>query len=502
MGLLFYPRGGSAQVVRYLAQALPAVGWEVSVACGSLGSAGDETHAATFFSELAVTAADFTPAVAASVRGDDALSVRVPLHPSFEDRPGAPDRLCAAVSPELAEHQVHAWESVLAGAGFGNADVLHLHHLTPLHDAVAVHWPDRPVVTHLHGTELKMLDGVLRRAELAGALGTDLAGMAAREEAEELPPAAQLAPDERELLDRTRWSQWRFGDHWLARLRAAAARSDRFIFISEHDRDEAFRLLDVSPEITQVIPNGVDTERFDRRSLGVEDRLSLLRRWLVDEPQGWDESGRPGSIRYSPAALEAFVDSRSGEPLPVILFVGRFLGFKRVPQLVRAYARARPRFSVPAPLLVWGGSPGEWEGEHPHTVAERDGVEGVFFSGWRGHDELPSGLACADLFVGPSVDEPFGQVFLEAMSSGVPVVATRSGGPVSFVNTVPESPNGWLVPPDDIDALAEALVDAVNDETGRRERAVNGYRQIRANYAWTSLAHRFADIYDYLLREQ
>ena len=103
--------------------------------------------------------------------------------------------------------------------------------------------------------------------------------------------------------------------------------------------------------------------------------------------------------------------------------------------LVRAYARARPRFSAPAPLLVWGGSPGEWEGEHPHTVAEREGSEGVFFSGWRGHDELPLGLACADLFIGPSVDEPFGQVFLEAMSCGVPVIATRSGGPPSFVNT-------------------------------------------------------------------
>lgn len=500
MGLLFYPRGGSAQVVRYLARALPAVGWDVSLACGSLGSPGDASHAATFFAGLAVTGADFTPALAASRHGEDAMAAPMPLHPSYEERPEAPDRLFAALSPELAEHQAHAWEEVLVSAGFDSANLIHLHHLTPLHDAVARRWPDRPLVTHLHGTELKMLDGIARRSALAATLGSDLAGMAAREEAGRLPTGDGLGPEQRKLLARTRWTLWRFGDHWATRLRAAAGRTDGLICISPHDRDEALRLLSVPPEVVEVIPNGVDTERFDRRELSLEERLALLRRWLVDDPQGWDESGRPGSIRYPPAALEAFVDRPGGGPALVVLFVGRFLAFKRVPLLVRAYARARPRFSTPAPLLVWGGFPGEWEGEHPHTVAEREGIEGVFFSGWRGHDELPDGLACTDVFVAPSVDEPFGQVFLEAMSSGVPVIATRSGGPPSFVNTVPGRPNGWLVPTDDVDALADALVEAVNNEAARRERAENAYEQIRGRYSWHTLAHRFAAVYDELLR--
>lgn len=498
MGLLFYPRGGSAQVVRYLARALPAAGWDVTVAAGSLGSSGEETHAGTFFSGLTVTAADFTPALDAFRRGEDPLAAPMPLHPSFEDRPGAPDRLFAAVAPEPAEHQVRAWEIALTNAGFDAADVIHLHHLTPLHDVVARRWPDRPLVTHLHGTELKMLDGVARRRALAATLGTDLAGMAALEEADEMPSGVDLGPEERDLLARTRWAQWRYGDHWEARLRAAAARSDGLVFISAHDRDEAFRLLDVSPDLVEVIPNGVDTERFDRRQVTVDERLALLRRWLVDDPRGWDESGRPGSIRYAAEALDAFVDQRRRAPLPTLLFVGRFLDFKRVALLVRAYARARPRFSVPAPLLVWGGSPGEWEGEHPHTVAQQEGVEGVFFSGWRGHDELPLGLGCADLFVAPSVDEPFGQVLLEAMSAGLPVITTRSGGPVSFVNALFGSPNGWLVPPDDVDSLADALVEAVNDDAKRRARAENGYRQIRAGYSWQTLAHRFTAVYEEL----
>ncbi len=500
MGLLFYPRGGSAQVVRYLARALSGAGWEASVACGSLGSPGEATHAATFFAPFPVTVADFTPAVAASRDGGDAMRATMPLHPSYEPRPGAPDSLFASLAPELGDHQAVAWEGVLARAGFDAASVVHLHHLTPLHDAVARRWPDRPLVTHLHGTELKMLDGIARRVALAAALGDDLAGLAEHERSGRIPEVDRLGPDDRRLFARTRWADWRFGDHWAARMREAAGRSDRLICISAHDRDEARRLLGTPAEAIEVIPNGVDTEHFDRRELALGERLALLRRLLVDDAQGWDESGRVGSIRYPQAALEAFVDPQSGTPLPVLLYVGRFLDFKRVPLLMRAYARARPRFSVPAPLLVWGGSPGEWEGEHPHTVAVQEGVDGVFFGGWRGHDELPLGLACSDVLVGPSVDEPFGQVFLEAMSSGLPVVATTTGGPVSFVNTVPTRPNGWLVPPDDVDALADALVQAVNEEAERRRRGDNAYTQIRADYSWHGLARRFAALYEELLR--
>jgi glycosyltransferase involved in cell wall biosynthesis len=254
------------------------------------------------------------------------------------------------------------------------------------------------------------------------------------------------------------------------------------------------RLLGVPDDLIEVIPNGVDTDRFERSTLTRDERLDLLRHWLVDDPQGWDESGIPGSIRYPPEALAAFT-SRGGEPLPLLMFVGRYLGFKRVPLLVRAYARARQRLEPPVPLLIWGGSPGEWEGEHPYTVAKELAVDGVFFSGWRGHEELPLGLSCADVFVGPSVDEPFGQVLLEAMSCGLPVITTRTGGPLSFVNTVAGKPNGWLVEPDDVDALADALVEAVNDGTARKARADHARQQIRGAFSWRALAGRFDALY-------
>ena len=63
MGLLFYPRGGSAYVVRYLSPALARAGWSVALAVGSVGEAGEETNAATFFDGLDVHYLDSTDAV-------------------------------------------------------------------------------------------------------------------------------------------------------------------------------------------------------------------------------------------------------------------------------------------------------------------------------------------------------------------------------------------------------------------------------------------------------
>jgi glycosyltransferase involved in cell wall biosynthesis len=306
---------------------------------------------------------------------------------------------------------------------------------------------------------------------------------------------------ERLTEEQRRLPEWRFADHWAERLRAAARCSDELIVISPHQREAAHRLLGIDRDRIEWIPNGVDVERFERRVLTTEQRLKRWRRWLVEDPHGWDESGEPGTIRYTDGDLERFVDPGSGEPLPVLLFVGRFLEMKRVPLLVRAYARARERLTVPAPLVIWGGFPKEVEGEHPFAVAREVGAEGIFFVGWRGHDELPEGLTCSDVFVAPSLNEPFGQVYLEAMACGLPVIATRSGGPLSFVNTEQGWPNGWFTAPDDVESLADAIVEAINDADARRERAANAYRQIRAEYSWYHLAERFIDVYERAIEE-
>ena len=129
--LFFFPRGGSAQVARALSVGLAAVGWRTTLVSGSLGAFGERTNAATFFSGVDVRSVEYMPVRA----GADPLAASVPFPPSYEDRPGAPDRVFAAVSDDAYERLVLAWSEALAGAGAGAADLLHLHHLTPANEA-------------------------------------------------------------------------------------------------------------------------------------------------------------------------------------------------------------------------------------------------------------------------------------------------------------------------------------------------------------------------------
>ena len=492
MGLLFFPRGGSAQVTRYLAAALERSGWSVSLVAGSLGQPGSGTHAPTFFSGIDVHHLDFTPAVEAFEAGRDALAAPVPMHPSYEDRVGAVDPVLAAVDPAQADHLSRVWEEPLRTAGADRADILHLHHLTPQLDAAVRRWPSTPVVAHLHGTEIKFLEAVEARQEVAGRLGRTLATMAGA--ADETLDTLALDPQQLELFRTTRWTQWRHGDHWLAHLRAQAAVADHLVVVSPPDRTTAISLLRVPPSKVTAAPNGVDIERFGPRALSGDQRRACFRRWLVEDPQGWDEGGGPGSVAYGEADLDHLLGPDGTRT--VLVYVGRFTDAKRVPLLVRAFSRARARTGRPVSLLVWGGHPGEWEGEHPVTVARQVGAEGVYFAGWRGHEDLPEGLAACDVLVMPSVNDSFAQTALEAMAVGRPVLAARSGGFPSMINLDPARPTGWLVEPDDVEGLAAAMAEVVEhpDEVERRGRAALDHA--RANLSWEGRVSTFEQVYE------
>ena len=159
----------------------------------------------------------------------------------------------------------------------------------------------------------------------------------------------------------------------------------------------------------------------------------------------------------------------------MLLYAGRFTEVKRLPLLIEAYARARPRFRGRTALVLLGGYPGEWEGEHPIETIERLELSDVFLAGWHSHEELPDFFNAADLLVHASVHEQFGQVLVEAMACGLPAIAVNRGGPASIVD---DGDTGWLVPPDDAEALADAMVEAVNDPirppTPRPERPRRG----------------------------
>lgn len=450
--LMFFPRGGSAQVVRYLARFLPAAGWEARVIAGSLGAPGDPGHAPTFFGpgvDLHPVAYDGAVATSRPVRASP------PMHPSFEDRPGAPDPVMAGLDDEAAEHLADEWARLLAAPGvLDDVAVAHLHHLTPMHEAIARVRPGLPVVTHLHGTELLMLD-----------------------------EAAAGAP-------------WPYAARWRARMARWARGSARLIASSAPSAEDAVRLLGVDRARVAVVPNGVDVGLFDGARASRGERAALLRRWLVDEPRGWSPARPvPGGVSYPPLALAPAIDPEA----VLVVFVGRFTAVKRAPLLVRAHARARERLGRPLPLVLAGGAPGEWEGEHPATAIARSawGHE-VFLAGWRSHAELAELLACADVMAVPSVAERFGQVYVEAMAMRVPVIACRAAAPPTFVDADSRSPTrcGWLVAPDDELALAGALVEAASAPGERALRGANGCARARERFSWETVAAAVAGVYD------
>ncbi len=456
MGFYFSPRGGSAQVARYLCRALAGGPWQPVLFAGSSGFAAEGSNARSFFAGIDINALDYSAAKSGWSRGLDPMAAATPLHASYEDKRAVPDRLMIDLDEVAFGRQVASWTRHFAAHTGAAPSVVHLHHLTPMHEAVAALWPHAPLITHLHGTELKMLaaidDGTIARR------------------------------------------RGRFAGAWVKRMQRWAQASDRIVVVSGQDRQLALDLLDVDPKRVATIGNGVDTEVFSPRTRARVQTLAHWRRWLVDDPRGWRPGGGEGSIRYGIEDLAAFTDSAGGA-VPVVLFAGRFLGFKRLQLLIEAHHALQMSGAAPSVLVIAGGFPGEWEGEHPHDTVSRLGATGVFFAGWRDHDDLAALLDCSDVFAAPSVDEPFGLVYLEAMAAGVPPIATTTGGPQSFINLDPAAPTGWLVAPDDRAATTRALAAAITDSAGRTERGRRAAQFVRATYSWSTVAASFVALY-------
>jgi glycosyltransferase involved in cell wall biosynthesis len=177
--------------------------------------------------------------------------------------------------------------------------------------------------------------------------------------------------------------------------------------------------------------------------------------------------------------------------------VGRFTAVKRTPLLVEAFADARERVDQPVALVVVGGHPGEWEGEHPAATVERVGARDVFLAGWHEHDELPDFLNASDVFALASVREQFGQVLVEAMACALPPIAVDRFGPGEIVR---DGETGWLVEPDDRDQLAGAIVAAAQGREERERRAQAAREDACARYSWPALAGRLAATLDEVVR--
>jgi hypothetical protein len=90
---------------------------------------------------------------------------------------------------------------------------------------------------------------------------------------------------------------WRYAQDWGRWLRAWARRCALLVVPPGAEVDGAL-LLGLERAKLRGLPSGVELERFSRRPFVEDERLAFWRRWLVEQPRGWDQSGRPGSIAY------------------------------------------------------------------------------------------------------------------------------------------------------------------------------------------------------------
>jgi glycosyltransferase involved in cell wall biosynthesis len=197
-------------------------------------------------------------------------------------------------------------------------------------------------------------------------------------------------------------------------------------------------------------------------------------------------------VIYNPIDLQA-VQQQSFEPVteapfgtktPVIVAVGRLAQQKNYPLLLRAFARVRQQTDVA--LAIVGQGP--LEDELRALTAQLDMTDAVTFLGWQANPF--KFMRAATLFVLSSAFEGFGNVIVEAMACGCPVIATDCDyGPREILCSDTDQ-FGVLTPENDEDALTESILGLINDPVERNRLIQKGCERAEA-FAFPAIEQRY-----------
>jgi len=228
-------------------------------------------------------------------------------------------------------------------------------------------------------------------------------------------------------------------------------KADQVIAVSEFT-SERLLSLGVPPKKLHVVPNGYDERVF-----------------------------KPASSRDARERLNLPLDRK------ILLSVGSLVEVKGHTYLIEAMQTILKRREE-AMLVLVGSGPLE---ASLRSKVNRLGLnEKILFAGKRRHEEIPTWMNACDLLVLPSLNESFGVVLIEAMACGKPVVGTHVGG---VPELVPKNEVGILVPPRNPEALAEAVLEALN-RTWDSKRIVKHAQR----YSWGNVARQVLSVYKFL----
>lgn len=209
----------------------------------------------------------------------------------------------------------------------------------------------------------------------------------------------------------------------------------------------------------------------------------IVRGWGVTTPTAIWSRG-VNHDRFAPTRRD--LDWRRGLGIPddavAVGFLGRLVKEKGLDVFADVVRELENR-GVPHKVLVIGEGPArDW-------FADR--VPGAVFAGFQSGDALGRAVASMDMFFNPSVTETFGNVTLEAMAAGVPVIAARASGAIGLVD---DGVTGFLVPPTDIAGYVDAIQRIVEDTALRTAMGKAGHAKA-AGYRWDTINQAVLDNY-------
>jgi len=219
----------------------------------------------------------------------------------------------------------------------------------------------------------------------------------------------------------------------------------------------------------RIIHRGVDLDRFDAQKVTAERVVALA--------DGW----------------------RLGDGLPVIMLPGRLTRWKGQSVFIKAIAALRDMGRTDIRCLLVGSDQGRtgYRKELDHLIAANGLNEIVRIV--ENCNDMPAAYMLTDVVVSASTDpEAFGRVVPEAQALGRPVIATDHGG---ARETVIPGETGWLVPPGDIEALAEAIEYVLAlDEGARKALAQKAVENVRRNFSKAAMCAKTLEVYDEVLQ--
>jgi glycosyltransferase involved in cell wall biosynthesis len=208
------------------------------------------------------------------------------------------------------------------------------------------------------------------------------------------------------------------------------------------------------PSADAILTAGDDGARFAARYGAARDRTFVV-------PHVIDFELYARRLEHAPRSRDD-VHNELGVRGVTFIYVGRLWAGKGLDYLLNAFFALQRTSPTQVSLLIVGDGVEE---ARLRARCAREGAENVIFAGFHDSDSLPALYAASDVFVFPTLGDPFGMVVLEAMACGLPVISTSAAGEIR--ERIDEGVNGFVVPPADAEALRARMELLASDESLR-----------------------------------